>query len=144
MSDLNKGGFAAKHGADAVADPVLRAEIEAFLDGSEIPCAVAFDIAARSGASPEEFGRTVDLMNIRLVKCQLGLFGYGPGKKIVQARQSDDARLIAAIEAGVVDGRIPCREAWAIAARFKVPKLMIGGICEAMGIRIKPCQLGAF
>lgn len=83
-------------------------------------------------------------MNLRLVKCQLGLFGYGSAKKIVEAQAADDEQLADAIREAVVDNRLPCHRAWEIAARFKLPKLRMGGVCEGLGIRIKPCQLGAF
>jgi hypothetical protein len=144
MGDHDEGGFAAKHEAGSVPDPVIRAAIAERLKDRELPCAVAFDIAERARVSPAAVGKTADLMNCRLVKCQLGLFGYGAEKKIVKARGADDPLLVAAIEADLLDGRLACRCAWDIAARFNLTKLSLGGVCEAMGVRIKPCQLGAF
>ena len=144
MGEHHAEGFAAKHGANAVADPVVRAEIEKRCDKRGLPCAVAFDIAAATQRAPREVGRTADLMNLRLIKCQLGLFGYGADKKIVKARAAEDDRLADAIRDAVVGERLPCRQAWEIAARFNLPKLAIGGVCEGLGVKIKPCQLGAF
>lgn len=144
MGDHKKGGFAAKHEAGSTADPALRKAIETRATDGELPCAVAFDIAERVRVSPAEVGKTADLMNCRLVKCQLGLFGYDGGKKIVKPRAAEDPLLIAAIESDLVDGRLDCRRAWDIAARFNLTKLNLGGVCEAMNVRIKPCQLGAF
>lgn len=111
---------------------------------ASLPCAVAFDIAAELNAAPHEVGRAVDLMDYRLIKCQLGLFGYGEKGKIVASVADPPEPIRSAIEAAATDGRLPCREAWAIAARFEVPKLRVSGVCEGLGIKIKPCQLGAF
>jgi len=48
------------------------------------------------------------------------------------------------ISDALVQGRLSCKSAWDIATRFNVHKMKISGACEAMGIRIKHCQLGAF
>ena len=36
------------------------------------------------GFTLEETGKAIDILNIIITKCQLGLFGYGETKKIVQ------------------------------------------------------------
>ncbi|MBC8463504.1 MAG: hypothetical protein H8D61_00840 [Deltaproteobacteria bacterium] len=111
---------------------------------NELACARAFEIGKETGASPEEIGRTLDLCGVRISKCQLGLFGYVPHKKTVKPKSSQDVRIEAAIGSGLTDERFPCRTAWDIASQFNVPKMSVSNACEAMGIKIKPCQLGAF
>jgi len=49
-----------------------------------------------------------------------------------------------AISDALIQGRLSCKNAWDIASRFKVHKMKVSGACEAMGIKIKHCQLGAF
>ncbi|MBM4315079.1 MAG: hypothetical protein FJ122_14340 [Deltaproteobacteria bacterium] len=49
-----------------------------------------------------------------------------------------------AIRGRLSDGRLSCVAAWSIAAELKVPRLEASSACEALRIRIKPCQLGAF
>jgi hypothetical protein len=105
---------------------------------------VAFQIAAELEVSPDEIGKTVDLLDLKLNKCQLGLFGYKPHKKKVTARAPENRQMVEAIQNALVDGRLPCRDAWAIASRFKAPKMAVSGVCESLSIKIKPCQLGAF
>ncbi len=83
-------------------------------------------------------------MNYKLVKCQLGLFGYKPDKKMLPPQDTTNQDVKNAIQKALVDERLACKSAWEIAARFQVPKLTISGIAEAMGVKIKPCQLGAF
>jgi hypothetical protein len=111
---------------------------------NELPCAVAFQIAADLKVTPAAVGQTLDLMGCRLVKCQLGLFGYSPQKRIVKPQPPDAPEVAAAIQAALENERLPCRAAWEIAERFKLRKMVVSGACEALGIKIKPCQLGAF
>lgn len=117
--------------------------------GGELACADAHEIAAELGVSPLEVGKAVNrATEIRFNRCQLGLFGYGPkleGKHLIvlPAKHVPD-EIRAAIEAQTVNGRISCASAWEIAKRFKYPRLGIANILEALGIKVKPCQLGCF
>ena len=142
---LEKGQkFSEKHGPDAQADPVVQEKINKNAREGELACAVAFKIAEELEVSPAEIGKTVDLLDLRLNKCQLGLFGYQPDKKAVKARAPENREMEGAIRNALAGGKLACRDAWDIADRFKVPKMTVSGVCEYMGIKIKPCQLGAF
>ncbi|MCP4107007.1 MAG: hypothetical protein GY749_15965 [Desulfobacteraceae bacterium] len=136
--------FSEKHGADAVADSAVKGEILKLAKNDEIPCAVAFQISENLQVSPGQVGKTADILNLRLVKCQLGLFGYKPEKKIVRPQNNADQEIKDAISNALTDGRLQCRSAWDIASQFKIPRMKISGICENLGIKIKACQLGAF
>jgi hypothetical protein len=81
---------------------------------------------------------------LRLVKCQLGLFGYHPEKKIVKPAASVRLDLEEAILAGLANERLPCQTAWLISDQLSIDKMEVSAACDAMGIKIKPCQLGAF
>jgi hypothetical protein len=144
MTDKKGPKFSAKHGPGAQADPIVKEKVIKNAAQGDLPCAVAFKIAAELGVSPAEIGKTVDLLDLRLSKCQLGLFGYQPDKKAVKARAPENRAMEGAIRNALKDGKLACREAWDIAERFKVPKMAVGGACEYLGIKIKPCQLGAF
>jgi len=144
MSRSTKKPFSEKHGADQKPEDFIQKEIQNRLKDNTIACAVVFDIANRLNVLPGRVGRTADLINIRLAKCQLGLFGYPPNNKIVEPAADVDPELSDAIRRGLVGDKLPCRNAWEIAARFGVPRMTVSGACEAMGIKIKPCQLGAF
>jgi len=142
---LEKGQkFSAKHGPDAQADPIVKDKVLKNAAKGDLPCAVAFKIATELGVSPAEIGKTVDLLDLRLSKCQLGLFGYQPAKKVVKARAPENPEMEGAIRNALDDGKLTCRGAWDIADRFKVPKMAVSGACESLGLKIKPCQLGAF
>jgi len=144
MTLENGQKFSEKHGPDAQADPVVREKIAENARSGELACAVAFKIAEALAVSPADIGKTVDLLDLRLSKCQLGLFGYKPDKKTVKARVPENRQMAEAIQNAVVDGKLACRDAWDIAGGCKVPKMAVSGACESLGIKIKPCQLGAF
>ncbi len=55
-----------------------------------------------------------------------------------------DSALEGAIRAALQEGRLPCRSAWEIAERLRVPKMDVSSACEALGLKVRPCQLGAF
>jgi len=142
---LSKGKtFSAKHGPDEKPDNSIKNEILKQTKNEKIPCAVAFEIAKTLKISPENVGKTVDLMNFKLTKCQLGLFGYQPEKKIVKPQDSVNADVKDAVSAALVQGRLSCQHAWDIASRLHVSKMTVSSACETMGIKIKYCQLGAF
>ena len=132
-----------KHDEHIPVDERLVDEISKRSQAGELPCAVAFSIAELLGLAPADVGRAVDQLNIKLIKCQLGLFGYKPEKKIVQA-QTPSPEIENAIRTAAVAGKLSCRSAWDIASRFKVGKMAVSAACEAMAVKIKPCQLGAF
>ena len=136
--------FSTKHGPDAQAEPIVKDTVIKNSGQGNLACAVAFKIAKELGVSPAEIGKTVDLLELRLSNCQLGLFGYKPDKKTVRARTPDNRQMEEAIQNALNDGKLACCDAWKIAKRFKVPKMAVSGACESLSIKIKPCQLGAF
>ena len=110
----------------------------------KLGCGAAFEIAAKLTVSPKAIGRALDQMDYRITHCQLGLFGHSPEKKIVTPEKAVDLRLKTVIEAAAEDGRLSCLKAWDIAAQLQIPKIAVSNACEGLGMRIKPCQLGAF
>lgn len=139
-----KSRFSEKYGPDEIPDPLIKEQILKRTQKDEIACAVAFEIADKLGVKPSEVGKTADLLEYRLVKCQLGLFGYKPGHSIVEAKLPENDKIVDAIKEFMVNDRLPCKTAWEIASRFDVHKLTISSACEALKVKIKPCQLGAF
>lgn len=139
-----KSKFSEKYGPGERPDPLIKEQILKRTKKDELACAVAFKIAHNLGVKPSEVGKVADLLDYRLVKCQLGLFGYKPGHSIVEAKLPDNEKIIDAIKEGIVNERLSCKTAWEIAVRFDVHKMTISNACEAMGVKVKPCQLGAF
>jgi len=138
-------GFHEKKGydPDATVETALGEALEKRARDKTLSCADAFLAAGETGISPRQVGVAADLLELRLVRCQLGLFGY-PGKKIVKPAKSVEPGLEREIREGMVNDRLPCASAWAIADRRGLARMDVSAACEALDIRIKPCQLGAF
>ncbi len=144
MSDQAKGKFSEKHPPGARPDPELAQLVQKRMHSGRISCAAAHKIAHQAGTTPAEIGRTIDLLEGRLEKCQLGLFGYGPEKKVVKPAPAVSSELQAMINAKVINGKLSCSDAWQIAQQLSIGKLEVAAACETLAIKIKPCQLGAF
>jgi hypothetical protein len=144
MTREDKGHYAEKHQPGAVPDPVIRdALLDRVADG-QLPCSAAFMMAKRLGTSPDAIGRAADLMELRLTQCQLGLFGHPSERSLAKNSVSVSPNLEEAIRAALVKDCLPCERAWKIAKAQGMTKTEVGGACDALGIKIKPCQLGAF
>ena len=142
MTHTDAGRYSAKHAPGESPDERIAAEIRQKAVQGELACAEAERVGAAHAVPLAEIGRTVDLLEIRICRCQLGLFGY-PGGKSIQ-KVAVDPELEVAIRGGLADGRLPCKAVWEIAAKHQVARMQVSSTCEALKIRIKPCQLGAF
>lgn len=115
----------------------------------QLPCAAAFAVAAAEGISTIEVGEQADRLDIRLSRCQLGLFGYGPraeGRhRRIKPMQEVPAELAAAIGSSLDEGgKLACEDAWRIAEQLGIAKQAVADATEGLGLRIVRCQLGAF
>jgi hypothetical protein len=123
--------------------------VRAALDSEgKLRCAAAFRISRELDTEPLEVGQAADALEVRLNRCQLGLFGYGPkaeGKhKIVEPAAEVETGLAQAIRDSLSDGKLACRAVWEIAAATRIPKMHVAAAAETLGVKISPCQLGAF
>ncbi len=109
-----------------------------------LSCGNAFRIAEALSTKPLAVGETANEMDVQIVHCQLGLFGYTDQDGTVKAVGEVPPDMERAIREGLIVGRLPCAVAWAIAARFGIPKAHVANAAEALGIRIGQCQLGTF
>ncbi len=145
MTHRDEGHYADKHGAHEQYDHAIADAIRKRSAGGKLSCAAAFRIAGEMNIEPSGVGRAMDLLEIKIVQCQLGLFGHERGRHlIVKPAEAVPADLERALRAGLVDGRLPCATAWEIAKRFDLPKMGITSACERLHIRICQCQLGSF
>jgi len=143
MAHKDAGHYADKHGAGVTPDAGIAAAVREKAADGELACADAEKIGAALGVSLAEIGRTLDLVELRIGRCQLGLFGYPEGKAVGPAA-TVVPDLEAAIRGSLAGGRLPCKDAWEIAAKRKIPRMAVSAACESLNIRVKPCQLGAF
>lgn len=144
MTHQDKGKFAAKHKSDRTVSPQLADLIRKHSKEGTISCADAFAIAQETGVDPAAVGQGMDIMEISIVNCQLGLFGYSPGRKIVAPAENPSAALMEAIRRAKDGQGIACRDLWRVVADLGVSKLEGAAVCEAEKVKIRFCQLGAF
>ena len=143
MAHEDAGNYAGKrHGVKL--NETIAAKIRERVSENKISCAEAHSIAAELNTTPSDVGTAIDLLEVRIIKCQLGLFGYGNMKNIPALSDKINPEIESAIKLSLVNERLPCSTAWEIAKRFTVAKNMISAVCEVMKIKISPCQLGAF
>lgn len=144
MAHEDRGHYAKKHPEESKLNPVLSEAVKKSAPGDSITCSATFKIAEELGSTPDELGLTLDILEKRIIKCQLGLFGYEPEKKAVKGMEKVPQGLQEAISTEAADNRISCRTAWNIAKVMEIEKMDVSCACETMGIKISPCQLGAF
>lgn len=144
MPHHSEGHYADKHPEGRKMDPRIADAVRAEAGEGHVSCASAHKLAAELQTTPEVIGFHLDMAEARITKCQLGLFGYGEKKKIVKPAASVDGELAKALSGATAGGRLACSAAWGIADRFRMSRLEVACACEALGIRISPCQLGAF
>ena len=144
MAHADKGKYAQKHSQDIRVEDSLKQEVRQVAKENNVACSIAEEVAGRKAVSLGDVGIALDILNINITECQLGLFGYKPQKKIVQPAKDVAPDLKKAINDAVSDDRLSCASSWAIAKQLKLPRMKVSAACEALKIRIKPCQLGAF
>lgn len=144
MAHQNKGKYFEKYPQGSKIGEDLKKEIIAQVKDNNISCKKAEEIAGKKDMAMAEVGKAIDILNINIVECQLGLFGYGENKKIVQPAKEVAEELKAKIGQALQNGRLSCKAAWQIAGNLNILRMQVCAACEALEIKIKPCQLGAF
>jgi len=144
MTHEDAGHYGDKHSTDRELDPKIAEAIRQKTKDGRITCAAAHKIAGELDISPADVGVAIDLLETRIKKCQLGLFGYGAQKNVVKPAQKVSPELEKAIKASRVNNRISCLSCWEIAERFGIARINVSAACEALQVRISSCQLGAF
>ena len=144
MTHADADRYAAKHPEGRMLNKKIAEAVRKRAANGEINCADASAIAENFRVDMLEIGATIDLLEIRLKRCQLGLFGYGQKKGVVKPAVKVSTELEKAIRGNLADGRLPCIAAWDIADRASIARMDVASACEALKIKIKPCQLGAF
>ena len=136
--------YRAKHPQGTPCDPSLAPALsEIALDG-RITCTAACRLADTLGVEPGALGTTADLLELRIIRCQLGLFGYEPEKRIVKPAEAVSGDLRERLEATIADGKISCASLWEIADAIGLEKMDVSAACEHLKVKITPCKLGAF
>ncbi len=147
MTHEDAGRYALKHPPDTRPNELIAKAIREKSSGKELACAAAEKIAKDLRVGIPEVGVAADLLEMKIKKCQLGLFGWekkpGHGKEI-RAAGSVSAEMKRALEKATENGAVTCAAAWAIAGRLGAERKVVSAACETLGLKIRACQLGAF
>ena len=147
MTHEDAGKYALKHPPGARPNErIAKAIRENSFDGT-LACGMGEKISKGLKVDLSEVGITADLMEIKVEKCQLGLFGWGKKPnhgKAIQAADSVSVEIKKVVEEATENGRITCAAVWGIADRFGVDRKTVAAACETLGIKIRACELGTF
>lgn len=117
-------------------------------EDGKLPCNQAFAIAHILEIDPLDVGFAANEAGIRISRCQLGLFGYGPkaeGKhKIVHAMEKVPERMAARLREAAKGETITCTAVWRVADGLGYKRIEASSAVEAMGLKVSRCQLGCF
>ncbi len=129
-------------------DERIRQTMMERLEDGRLPCNRAFAIARLLDVEPLAVGIEANEAGIRISRCQLGLFGYGPkaeGRhKIVHPMEDVPGRLAARLRAAADSAGISCEAVWQVADGLGFKRMEASSAVEAMGLRVWRCQLGCF
>ncbi|MBN2107367.1 MAG: hypothetical protein JW832_08060 [Deltaproteobacteria bacterium] len=143
MTHENAGHYAAKHSGAAV-NPEITAQLTKHIIDGRISCTAAHAVAQALSVTPKQVGIAIDLLEARIVQCQLGLFGWDEQLPAAGLPVAAAKLLQQAIQAALAKGRLPCPAAWKIAQSQAVAKPAVKEACDRLNIKICGCQLGAF
>lgn len=147
MAHEDAGKYANKHPVGSAPDErIARAIREASPDG-KLSCASGERISKALNVGIPQVGLTADLLEMKIKECQLGLFGWGGDRghgKEVQAADQIPEEVNSALEKAAEGGKIDCKALWTIANQLGVGRKSLSAACEALGLKIRSCQLGTF
>lgn len=144
MTHEAAGHYARKHPPGTTHDPALAKALKAAAPEGRVTCRAAHDIATSAEVTPAEVGTNADLLEYRIVECQMGLFGYSPEKRIAKPAPTVAPALREALAKWTSDGVIGCKSCWQVAEELGLSKMDVSSACESLQLKVKPCQLGAF
>ena len=147
MTHKDAGKYAAKHPQGTTLNEQIVKAIREKSRGGALACGMGEKISKELGVEILEVGITADLLEMKIKKCQLGLFGWGekPNRgKDIQAANSVSVEMKSALEEAAEKGAVTCGALWSIADRLGKKRKAVSAACNALGLKIRACQLGAF
>ena len=147
MTHEDAGKYALKHPPGAKpSERIAKAVREISPDGT-LACGMAENISKELKVDISEVGIAADLLEVKIKKCQLGLFGWGKKPnhgKDIHAADSVSVEIKSALKKAAEKGGITCAGLWVIADRLGADRKAVAAACETLGLKVRACQLGAF
>ena len=147
MTHEDAGKYALKHPPGTRPSEQITKAIREKSPGGELACGIGEKISKELKVDISEVGVTADLLEMKIKKCQLGLFGWGKKPnhgKDIHAADSVPVEIKTALEKVAENGMVSCAMLWGIADRLGLERKGVSAACETLGLKIRGCQLGAF
>ena len=147
MTHEDAGKYAAKHTPGTNPDEKLAAAVKTKVVNNGITCGATEAIAKDLGLAMAAVGQTADLLELKIHKCQLGLFGWGAEQKHgkdIRAVETVAEDLKDVLSTTAREGVVTCAELWGIASRLGIERKKASSACETLNLKIRGCQLGTF
>lgn len=147
MTHKDAGKYAAKHPPGTTLNEQIAKAIRKKSPGDAIACGTCEKISKDLEVKILEVGITADLLEIKIIKCQLGLFGWGKEPNRVQGIQAADSVSLdikSALEEAAENGVVTCGTLWRTADRLGVKRKVVSAACETLKLKTRACQLGIF
>jgi hypothetical protein len=147
MAHEYSGKYATKHPPDTTLNKQIAEKIREKSPGSGLSCVTGEEISKELEVDMSAVGITADLLEIKIKRCQLGLFGYDKKPnhgKDIQAADTVSDEMKNALEETAENGAVTCAALWTIADRLGVKRKAVSAACETLNLKIRVCQLGAF
>lgn len=121
----------------------LENAVKAAVNEGYLPCPSAWMMARDAGISRLDVGAMNDKLGIRLTDCQLGCFKVSKTAhpEAPEPFSEEVASRVAALEKGP---GLTCASVHALALELKVKPLCVAAAANALGGKMKQCQLGCF
>ncbi len=147
MTHEDAGKYASKHSPGTRPNERIAKAIREKSPGGTLACGMAEKISKELKVDISEVGITADLLEMKIKKCQLGLFGWGKKPnhgKDIHAADSVSVKIKSALEEVAENGAVTCAALWAIADRLGAERKAVSAACDTLGLKIRVCQIGAF
>jgi hypothetical protein len=147
MTHEDAGKYALKHPPGIRPNEQIAKAIREKSPDGELACGMGEKISKELKVDISEVGITADLLEMKIKKCQLGLFGWGKKPnhgKDIHAADSVSVEMKSALEEVAENGVVTCAGLWVIADRLGTERKVVSAACDTLRLKIRVCQLGAF
>ena len=147
MTHKDAGKYTGKHPPGTTLNEQIAKAIREKSHGGALACGTCEKISKELEVKISEVGITADLLEIKIIKCQLGLFGWGEKPnhgEDIRTADSISPEMKSALEEAAENGVVTCATLWSIADRLGAKRKVVSAACETLKLKIRACQLGTF
>ncbi|MBW2342073.1 MAG: hypothetical protein JRF50_17310 [Deltaproteobacteria bacterium] len=122
----------------------LEGTLKAALKDGYLSCPVAWEIAKESDVPKTAIGEIADRLSIRITNCQLGCFKIEKTPYDKSVHKNIDGEVITTLETLKEKDQLTCAKVFELARQFKLKPMVIANEVNAIGLKVRGCQLGCF